>query len=67
MKEKLKRTNFAKELREDIIGQKVNVAGWIEDIRDIGKIIFLVIRDITGPIQVIVDPEKFPQVRDIPR
>ena len=67
MKEKLKRTNFAKELREDIIGQKVNVAGWIEDIRDIGKIIFLVIRDITGPIQVIVDPEKFSQVRDIPR
>ena len=59
MKEKLKRTNFAKELREDIVGQKVNVAGWIEDIRDIGKIIFLVIRDITGPIQVIVDPERF--------
>lgn len=67
MKEKFKRTNFAKELKEDTIGQKVNVAGWIEDIRDIGKIIFLVMRDITGRIQVIVDPEKFPQVRDIPR
>jgi nondiscriminating aspartyl-tRNA synthetase len=67
LKEKFKRTNFAKELKEDTIGQKVNVAGWIEDIRDIGKIIFLVMRDITGRIQVIVDPEKFPQVRDIPR
>ena len=67
MKERIKRTHFAKELKEDIIGQKVNVGGWIEDVRDIGKIIFLVIKDITGPVQVIVDPEKFPQVRDIPR
>ena len=67
MKEKTKRTHFAKELKEAIIGQKVNVGGWIEDVRDIGKIIFLVIKDITGPVQVIVDPEKFPQVRDIPR
>jgi nondiscriminating aspartyl-tRNA synthetase len=67
LKGKTKRTHFAKELKEDIIGQKVNVGGWIEDIRDIGKIIFVVIKDITGPVQVIVDPEKFPQVRDIPR
>jgi nondiscriminating aspartyl-tRNA synthetase len=67
LKGKTKRTHFAKELKEDIIGQKVNVGGWIEDIRGIGKIIFVVIKDITGPVQVIVDPEKFPQVRDIPR
>jgi aspartyl-tRNA synthetase len=63
----MKRTHFAKQLNEDIIGQKVNVAGWIEDIRDIGKIIFLVIRDITGPIQVIVNPKKFPRIKEIPR
>ena len=67
LKEKMKRTHFAKQLNEDIIGQKVNVAGWIEDIRDIGKIIFLVIRDITGPIQVIVNPKKFPRIKEIPR
>ncbi|HET8855959.1 MAG TPA: aspartate--tRNA(Asn) ligase [Nitrososphaeraceae archaeon] len=63
----MKRTHFAKQLNEDIIGQNVNVAGWIEDIRDIGKIIFLVIRDITGPIQVIVNPKKFPGIKEIPR
>jgi aspartyl-tRNA synthetase len=63
----MKRTHFAKQLNEDIIGQNVNVAGWIEDIRDIGKIIFLVIRDITGPIQVIVNPKKFPRIKEIPR
>jgi nondiscriminating aspartyl-tRNA synthetase len=68
LKEKsMKRTHFAKQLQEEHIGQKINVAGWIEDIRDIGKIIFLIIRDITGPIQVIVDPKKFPQINEIPR
>jgi aspartyl-tRNA synthetase len=67
LKEKIKRTHFAKELKENIIGEKVNVGGWIEDIRDIGKIIFLVIKDVTGSIQVIVDPEEFPQIREIPR
>ena len=67
MKEKIKRTHFANELKENILGEKVKVGGWIEDVRDIGKIIFLVIKDITGSIQVIVDPEEFPQIREIPR
>jgi len=63
----MKRTHFAKQLKEEHIGQKVNVAGWIEDIRDIGKIIFLILRDMTGPIQIIVDPKKFTQINEIPR
>ena len=67
MKEKIKRTHFANELKENILGEKVKVGGWIEDVRDIGKIIFLVIKDMTGSIQVIVDPEEFPQIREIPR
>ena len=65
--DKMKRTHFAKQLKEEHIGQKVNVAGWIEDIRDIGKIIFLIIRDRTGPIQIIVDPKKFTQINELPR
>jgi len=63
----MKRTHFAKQLQESQIGQKANVAGWLEDIRDIGKIIFLIIRDITGPIQIIADPKVFPQIKEIPR
>ena len=63
----MKRTHFAKQLQESQIGQKANVAGWLEDIRDIGKIIFLIIRDITGPIQIIADPKEFPQIKEIPR
>ena len=67
LKEKIKRTHFANELKENILGEKVTVGGWIEDVRDIGKIIFLIVKDTTGSIQVIVDPEKFPQIREIPR
>ena len=63
----MKRTHYANQLNEEDIGKKVNVAGWIEDIRDIGKIIFFIIRDMTGPIQVIVDPKKFPHINEIPR
>ena len=63
----MKRTHYAKQLQESHIGQKVNVAGWLEDIRDIGKIIFLIIRDITGSIQIIADPKEFPQIKEIPR
>jgi nondiscriminating aspartyl-tRNA synthetase len=63
----MKRTHYANQLNEEDIGKKVNVAGWIEDIRDIGKIIFFIIRDMTGPIQVIVDPKKFLNINEIPR
>ena len=63
----MKRTHLAKQLNENLLGHTVNVGGWIEDIRDIGKIIFLLIKDITGPIQVIVDPKEFPQIRDLQR
>ena len=50
-----------------MIGNRVNVGGWIEDFRDIGKIIFLIIRDITGPIQIVVNSDDFPEIKEIPR
>ena len=33
-------------------GKKVNVAGWLYDSRDLGKIRFVLLRDISGEIQV---------------
>ncbi len=37
-----------------LIGKEVIVAGWVHELRDIGKIKFLVLRDKTGLIQIIV-------------
>jgi len=48
------RSHFANQLNESFIGQKVRIGGWIEDIRDIGRLAFVVVRDVTGAIQAIV-------------
>ena len=52
--ENIKRTHFACQLNATLVGQQVRVGGWIEDIRDIGKLAFVTIRDVTGLCQVIV-------------
>jgi aspartyl-tRNA synthetase len=57
-------TNLAKERsyvdnissKED--GKKVTLAGWLYDSRDLGKIRFIVLRDITGEIQVTAFKDK---------
>jgi nondiscriminating aspartyl-tRNA synthetase len=52
--ENIKRTHYACQLNATLVGQQVRVGGWIEDIRDIGKLAFVTIRDVTGVCQVIV-------------
>ena len=37
-----------------MIGQKITLGGWIEDLRRLGKMTFLTLRDSTGIIQIIV-------------
>src|SRR5438094_10324205 len=50
----IKRTHYASQLDDRLVGQQVRVGGWIEDVRDIGKLAFLTIRDVTGACQGIV-------------
>jgi aspartyl-tRNA synthetase len=50
----IKRTHYARQLDDTLIGQHVRVGGWIEDVRDIGKLAFVTIRDVTGACQLIV-------------
>ena len=52
------RTVTCGELREDNIGQEVRVAGWVENIRDHGGVMFLDIRDQYGVLQVVVHDDK---------
>jgi aspartyl/asparaginyl-tRNA synthetase len=37
------------------IGQEVKISGFVQTIRDQGSIKFLIIRDISGTVQVVVD------------
>ena len=52
------RTVNCGELREENIGQDVRVAGWVENIRDHGGVMFLDIRDEYGVLQVVVHDDK---------
>ncbi len=53
------RTHYCGELRESDIDKNVRVAGWIENIRDHGGVMFLDVRDHYGVVQVVVHDERF--------
>jgi nondiscriminating aspartyl-tRNA synthetase len=63
----IKRTHYANQVDRNLVGQQVRVAGWIEDIRDIGKIAFATIRDVTGVCQVIVTGSNLQYALQAPR
>ncbi|MCD8026777.1 MAG: aspartate--tRNA ligase [Clostridiales bacterium] len=52
------RTVTCGQLREENIGQEVRVAGWVENIRDHGGVMFLDIRDQYGVVQVVVHNDE---------
>ncbi|MCK4317488.1 aspartate--tRNA ligase, partial [Candidatus Bathyarchaeota archaeon] len=39
------------------VGERVTLAGWVSRTRDLKKIRFIVLRDRTGEIQVVVKPD----------
>ena len=47
-----------KEISEQQIGQTLQVAGWVENIRDHGGVMFLDIRDQYGVLQVVVHNDE---------
>ncbi len=48
----LKKTHLTSEIRPELDGQEVIVAGWVWEIRDLGKIKFVVLRDMDGFVQI---------------
>src|ERR687890_164391 len=63
----LHRSHFTNDLNQSLVGHKVKIAGWVEDIRDIGKLAFLIIRDSSGAAQAIVTGENLDLARNTPR
>jgi len=64
---KFSRTHYASQLTKEDIGFEVIVAGWIEDFRDIGKLGFIMLRDVSGLIQTVLKGENLQKARNIPR
>ena len=46
------RDNYISEITSDFAGKEVTLAGWVHEVRDMGHIIFLLLRDNTGIIQI---------------
>ncbi|HEY8110320.1 MAG TPA: aspartate--tRNA(Asn) ligase [Candidatus Nitrosotenuis sp.] len=59
---KFKKTHNIDEISASMEGQDVVIGGWVEDLRKLGKLAFLTVRDVTGLAQVIVkDATSIPE------
>src|SRR5439155_13403446 len=56
---RLKRTNLTSQLGESL-NKEVVLAGWVHDVRVLGGISFLLLRDMTGMVQVTASKAKAP-------
>ena len=70
-KDRVLRTHYNTEVGEEHIGQEVKLCGWVNSRRDHGGVIFIDLRDKTGLIQLVCDPndneeawKKADEVRD---
>ena len=52
-----KRTHKCNEVTKDLIGKEISVTGWIRRRRDHGGVIFFDVRDESGLVQVVYNPE----------
>jgi len=51
------KTHDISELTTELIGKQVVLGGWIEDLRKLGKMTFITLRDVSGISQIIVKGE----------
>jgi len=48
------KTHDIDQISSGLIGKQVTVCGWIEDLRELGKVTFLTVRDVTGITQIVL-------------
>jgi len=61
------RTHHVEDINAGMKGQEVILGGWVEDLRKMGKMTFLTLRDVTGIIQIILTDDVMKSIEDITR
>ena len=61
------KTHDISELTPELIGKEVVLGGWIEDLRKLGKMTFITLRDVSGISQIIVKGGLNDQLGEINR
>ena len=59
------RTHYNKEINKRLLHQTVNICGWVHRKRHHGKLAFIDLRDSTGILQVLCDPENLKDFKKI--
>jgi aspartyl-tRNA synthetase len=54
----LTRTHFSSEITEEVEGKSVILNGWVQEKRDLGGILFIILQDRSGTIQITVPKKK---------
>nr|WP_173361551.1 aspartate--tRNA(Asn) ligase [Methanotorris formicicus] len=53
-----RRTHYSSQITPEMDGEEVTIMGWAHAIRKLGKLIFIILRDREGTIQVVVPKQK---------
>jgi len=64
---KFNRTHYVEDITLNMKGREVILGGWVEDLRKMGKMTFLTLRDATGITQIILTDDVMKSIDDITR
>lgn len=53
-----RRTHYSSEIKPELDGKEIIIFGWVKEIRDLGGIRFLILRDREGNVQVTIPRKK---------
>jgi len=56
----MRRTNYTTDVTRESDGREVTILGWVDEIRDLGGIKFIILRDMRGKAQVTMPKSKMP-------